>query len=385
MALEVNPNPNPEIFQRLMGKGGMIMAAPRPVKQNWQKQANLAPDSHSENQAETREMMLQQFEEGKQASGYEDLASKSRQDLIDNSVSQIFQEAREQWSSFDINCLEAFKRGDRVGLVFENSPMFQPINQERLEMAMLSNQGSDESSIVDCFLKFVRGYDYITRDQFVWDWLVYHELHHGTGYGKTYKDHFNLVSYIRKHSKKYPDLTSRLNKLGEIAKEANSFGNGSLALVYPAYYYACVVGEEPNEFVRYVTTFTHTHEDAMNAEKLLCRFIENPRYLVEYLVPTESELKQLYCMSSQVTAYNTLLTALFIADVDTEVGVIRRGLWVGGDTDSTLATALLLWTLKQNHGGNIMGYPMRQSRPGEAAKIMGQSGGIVGMNFRQRT
>ena len=60
---------------------------------------------------------------------------------------QIAREAREQWSAFDMECVEAFKRGDRIGLLFEGGTPFQPINEKRLEMALNSNQGSDESSM----------------------------------------------------------------------------------------------------------------------------------------------------------------------------------------------------------------------------------------------
>ena len=265
---------------------------------------------------------------------------------LKDSVAQIALEAREQWSGFDPDCIEVFKRGDRVGLPFEGGTMFQPVNEQRLKMALLSNQGSDESSIVDCFLRFAGRYRYSTREQFAWDWVDFHEQNHGTGYGRTYRDHFNLVAYIRKHPEKYPDLGSRLGKLEEIARDADSYGNGSLALVYPAYYYAAIIGEEPVGFVRYVTSFTHAHADTMKAVTLLCSFIENPRLIAEHPVPSEDEIKRLYNITPQATAYNTLLTALYIADAGTEIEVIRRGIWVSGDTDSTLATALLLWSLK---------------------------------------
>ena len=256
-------------------------------------------------------------------------------------VAMIFGEAREQWSGFDMECVESFKRGDRIGLPFEGGTMFQPVNEQRLELALHSNQGSDESSIVDNFLKFVGNYDYTTREQFVWDWLSYHQLHHGTGYGRTYKDHFNLMSYIRKHKEKYPDLDSRISKLQEIAADTDSFGNGSLALVYPAYYYSAVVGEEPRQFVEYVTSFTHANCDATKAVNLLMDIIEG-----KHVEPPTEEYIRAHCTAEHATAYNTLLTAMFIADAETENEVIRRGVWVSGDTDSTLATAMLLWSLK---------------------------------------
>jgi len=262
-------------------------------------------------------------------------------------IAQIALEAREQWSDFDPDCIEAFKRGDRIGLPFEGGTMFQPVNERRLVMALLSNQGSDESSIVDCFLRFAGGYEYTSREQFAWDWVDCHEQKHGTGYGRTYRDHFNLVAYIRKHTEKYPDLGSRIEKLEEIARDADSYGNGSLALVYPAYYYAAIIGEEPYEFVRYVTSLTHAHADTMKAVTLMCDFIGNPRLIAEYQVPTEEEIKRLYSITPNPTACNTLMTAIYIADAGTEMEVIRRGVETGGDTDSTLATAMLLWSLKQ--------------------------------------
>ena len=160
-----------------------------------------------------------------------------------------------------------------------------------------------------------------------------------------YKDHFNLVAYIRKHNEKYPNLGSKINKLAEIAKDADSFGNGSLALVYPAYYYAAVVGEKPREFVRHITGFTHANEDATRAVNLLVDIIEG-----KDIAPPSEEYIREHCCGEHATAYNTLLTALFIADAGTETEVIRRGVWVSGDTDSTLATAMLLWTMKLTHG-----------------------------------
>ena len=122
----------------------------------------------------------------------------------------------------DLEIVEAFKRGDRIGLPFEGCTLFpqqfellhhtdsgdemtfvldaleeceqetrslvtQKLVDKKLALALKSNHGSDESSIVDCFLKFVEGYDYTTDERFVWDWLCYHQQHHGTGYGRTYR------------------------------------------------------------------------------------------------------------------------------------------------------------------------------------------------------
>ena len=133
----------------------------------------------------------------------------------------------------------------------------------------------------------------------------------------------------------------------DFAKDADSFGNGALALVYPAYYYAPLVEEDPVEFVRDLTSFTHAHKDALKAVTLLISFFESPRTLLDYPIMSEDGIRQLYNNEPHATAYTTLETALFIADVDTEKEVIRRGVWIGGDTDSTLSTAMLLWSIKQ--------------------------------------
>lgn len=249
------------------------------------------------------------------------------------------------WINHDI--IEAFKLGDRAGLPFEGGQLFPTsVNESRLQLAMKSLQGSDESSIVDCFTTFAGNYRYTTREQFVLDWCQYHQQHHGTGYGRTYRDHFQLVKYIAKSPSQYLDLHRVIAKLQEIARDANSFGNGSLAIVYPAYCYAQAIGEEPAEFVRYLVSFTHCHEDALQAVALLCQFIEQPELIADYSVEDDEEFKQRYCQL-HATAYNTLMTAVKCAMEEDEVAVIREGIRIGGDTDSVLATAMLLWRLQQ--------------------------------------
>jgi len=285
----------------------------------------------------------------------------------------------------DMTIIEAIKRGDRAGLPFEGCTLFpqqfdlmhqidrsgaaeivwdvlEVCSQEtrdqvagklidrRLALALKSNQGSDESSIVDCFVNFIERYRYTTDEQFVWDWLCYHQQHHGTGYGRTMRDHFNLVGHLRRNGDIYPDLRSKIDKLAEIAADADSFGNGCLPLCYPAYCYAKTIGKEPVEFVRYLTSFTHSNPDAMEAVTRLCSFIEDPATIAIFYedsgAASDEVFLKRYC-TGHPTAFHTLVTAVKCAMKETELDVIREGVRVGGDVDSVLATAMLVWTIKQ--------------------------------------
>ena len=223
--------------------------------------------------------------------------------------------------------------------------------QERLlHLALKSNHGSDESSIAGCFISFVEGYCYSTREQFVWDWLKYHQHHHGTGYGRTMRDHFSLVAHIRRHGDKYPDLNGKIRKLAEMAADADSFGNACLALMYPAYCYAKTIDEDPSEFVRYMTGFTHSHPDAMEAMSRLCLFIENPETILISIEDSGAEydavFRERFC-SGHATASNTPVATVKCAMKEAEMDVVREAMRIGGDTDSVLATAMLLYKLRQ--------------------------------------
>lgn len=242
----------------------------------------------------------------------------------------------------DMNIIEAYKRGDRVGLNFEGKRMWLDIQEERIQRALKSFLGSDESSIVDCFLAYVEKHPWNgDMDSWLWRWLVYHQSHQGTGYGGTYRDHFNLVKYLDKRRPDYT-LAQKLAKVREIADEVDSFGNASLALVYPLYQYAKVNIPETaaREVVLWFTRHSHTNTDALKAVNRLMDAIDGNR--VES--PGEDVIRRDH-YAANATAWNTLLTAAYIADVETEDELYRRGVWVGGDADSTMSTAALLWQL----------------------------------------
>ncbi len=247
----------------------------------------------------------------------------------------------------DINIIEAYRKGDRVGAPFEGKTMWFDVPEERIRMAMKSSRGTDESGIVDCFIAYVENRPWNgDMDSWLWGWLVYHQQHHGTGYGRTYRDHFVLVDFLNKR-RPQKTIAQKLAKVREIADEADSFGNACLALVYPLYHYA--KDHMPNmsarEIVLWFTRHTHASTDAAKAVSRLIDAIDGKR--IES--PGEYAVRRDLC-AEHATAWNTLLTAAFIADADTEEELYRRGIWVGGDTDSTMATAALLWALKTMTG-----------------------------------
>ena len=242
------------------------------------------------------------------------------------------------------NIIDAYKKADRVGLPFEGKGMWLNVSEKRIQLALKSSQGSDESSIVDCFMAFIEMNPWSGNlDSWLWGWLTYHQQHHGRGYGRTYRDHFNLVSFLRKRHPQYC-LSQKLDKVREIADDADSFGNASLALVYPLYQYAKgTITEMPaRDVVLWFTRHSHTNSDALKAVTRLMDAIDG-----DFIVSPGEGFIRKECCAEHATAWNTLMTAAFIADVDTKDELYRRGIWVGGDADSTMATAALLWSLKK--------------------------------------
>ncbi len=257
----------------------------------------------------------------------------------------------------NMNIIEAFKRGDRAGLQFEGKQMWLDIPEWRIQLALKSSQGSDESSIVDCFLGYVAKHPWNgDLDSWLWGWLVYHQQHHGRGYGRTYRDHFSLISFLNKRRPEFT-VTQKLAKVREIADDADSFGNASLALPYPLYQYArgSITEYTAREVVLWFTRHSHANDDALKAVSRLLDAIDGNKITS----PGEDVIRRNHC-AAQATAWNTLMTAAFIADVETEDELFRRGIWVGGDADSTMATAALLWALGR-HESEDTGHPLRDA------------------------
>lgn len=190
--------------------------------------------------------------------------------------------------------------------------------------------------------------------------------HNGaSGYGRTYRDHFGLVKHLIK------ERQLNLDTIFRISAERNSFGNGCLALVYPVHCYAKDNGLPAWDLVEAFTRIVYTHPMALKAVRLLHDLIEiaescGDPFDIESGEPcvreffrhgielSPAEFIERY--PDNVVALHTLFHALYGAhDARSEEDVIVKTVNLGGDADSVLATAMLIWALKdmsmQNDAG----------------------------------
>ena len=247
---------------------------------------------------------------------------------------------------FNPAVIAAYQLGDRLGAPWESGDIALT-DRSMVEIQARENEypnGTDESDIVRCFLSFVEDYQYEGRDKLLLDWCVYHQRHHqASGYGRTYRDHFGLVKHLIK------ERQLNLDTIFRISAERNSFGNGCLALVYPVSCYAASIGEDPTELAQNFTRLTHANSRAVNAVNILLRIIQHPQEapLVAREIGVEGismeELIKTY--PSNVPADWTLAYALFVARRGSHEDVIMTVVNMGGDVDSLMAIALMIWEI----------------------------------------
>jgi len=223
---------------------------------------------------------------------------------------------------------ELAKEGDRIGKFFEGKPMRTPYDKDLLDRALLNNRGTDESDLLDCWVKFIGSGWLVTPV----DWAEYYTMYSNPscGYGKAMPDFFRLVKYLRQNG----GVT--YGKLVEISVDRNSFGNLCLQMVLPVVAYAKELGVDPYEAVGIYTVMTHAHPIAQRACAELARlFLEGPQSMLPVL-PEKSR-------TGHADAMHTLGLAWWCAQSDTKEQVIEVALYESGDADSVLALALLLW------------------------------------------
>lgn len=219
--------------------------------------------------------------------------------------------------------IELYKKGDAVGSPYEGKQMFcDPVLDRAPNM-----RGTDETDTVNCWFGFEQRE--VVGDPV--DWARYFANHYTPkcGWGKTYPDFFQLVKYLDKRG------TLTYEKLVEMSMDRNSMGNGCLALVYPMVSYGFSAAD-----ITIFTVMTHSHPTALIACELLADLFinrDNSKLVgstVEYPVKG---------IGGHADAMSTLKTAWWCAHKETEEEATKECIFIGGDTDSTLALTLLLW------------------------------------------
>lgn len=221
--------------------------------------------------------------------------------------------------------MDLYCEGDEIGANYESSPMFTD-----KEPRPRKPGGTDESDMIRCW----RGY--VARDfprLSPLNWIVYYTHNYEPGgYGKAMPDTFQLVKYLL--MRKPEELSYQ--KIVEISKDRNSMGNLCLGMVLPVLHYALTADEDPYQMVEEYVMLTHAHPIAIEACRRLTKlFLEGPLTL-EQEFPTKG-------FGGHADAMSTLKTAWWCAQAATKELAIKECIWIGGDTDSTLALTLQLW------------------------------------------
>lgn len=232
-----------------------------------------------------------------------------------------------------IACLEAYCRGDAVGAPFEGySDGFDMGRAFRVHRAG-DYTGTDESSIVRTFDRFrTVNDDWLYKDNraLAVAWCKFHAKHRtSTKYGKTWKNHFALVKFL--------DSAGRLEwlRLVDVARDANSFGNGCLAMVFPVWdlWHTQMKGRNAPDVIEAFIKTTHYHNDAIDACKRLWVFFQDHDWTAITNLPKRDTVHALGCLEAAVrVAY----------DAQGEQEMIVRASEIGGDVDSYLSLAFLL-------------------------------------------
>jgi ADP-ribosylglycohydrolase len=257
--------------------------------------------------------------------------------------------------------IESYKYGDRIGAAWEsqNYGWHNRSYDEIMQRANYYPEGTDETDIVNCFMGFTQNYSYSTRENLLLDWLIYQtRTRRPTRYGSTYKDHFKLMDWLINEGR--VDL-DKIRRLAQDRNSNGSFGNGCLALVYPVHCYAKQIRQDSLNLIKEFTRLIYTHENALSAVTFLHQIIEATETstdmrkiktdnicIQEFLntglsLEPEDYIKE---YTENVKALHTLFNALYCAyDASDEKEVITRCVNFGGDVDSVLATAMLIFSL----------------------------------------
>lgn len=238
--------------------------------------------------------------------------------------------------------IQLYCEGDRLGAPFEGQEGPTAYDhRDVLKRAGMYPDGTDESDTVRLFIRFANGYRWAGDDQeFAVAWCDFHERHRAaTSYGRTWRDHFTLVAWLRKQG------CLNYQSLARVALDreggTGSAGNGALALAYPACLFAREVGADPQRLAETLTLASHAHPKAVESMRLLVAFFCGRRSLASLQIDPGVGSGNLHRYS--VLAPCTLLMAARCAELASKEEVVAQAVANGGDVDSILGLALLLW------------------------------------------
>lgn len=242
--------------------------------------------------------------------------------------------------------INAYCLGDRIGSFFEGYSKGFDYDMALKLMAVDGGclAGTDESDIVNTFGLFgmsygVNGLIYEDLREAALKWFVFHAEHRkSVRYGKSYKRHFALVRLL--------NSTGSLDydRMMELSKDQNSFGNGALALALPLYilWERSMRGYHPTAFVSTFVRPVHFHRDVEKAFSILWDFFVRGSY--EQLFKLMNE-RDMFWVSAERTPHvlGCLATAAYCAHEAVEPrDILRNASLIGGDVDSYLSLAFLI-------------------------------------------
>jgi len=242
----------------------------------------------------------------------------------------------------DDELLQLYFMGDRLGASVEGmGPGTVPYEQLMQRQWQYPN-GTDESDSVRCFVSFANGYKWSgDYEAFAVGWASYITRHHAaTSYGRAWRDLFATVKAFEASG----GIT--FDQLTRISRDRNSMGNGCLALAYPCTVYAREVAADPLKLAQAVTMVSHAHPLAQKCVAALVRHFLSGEQIPEDCFPPVS-VSNMERWEHTPICPGCLWAAVECSKGETQEEIIRRAVEIGGDTDSYLSIALVLWSVRK--------------------------------------
>ena len=261
--------------------------------------------------------------------------------------------------------LHLYFRGDRLGAPFEGAMPGTVTVDGLLRSEMTYPQGTDESDIVRCMVRYLREHDAtkMPLQVFSCKWAEYHEGHRAaTRYGRGWRDYFATVRAVRDSGAS--DI-EKFRQLHKVSKDRRSAGNGCLALAVPlALRFArerstVTLGLEAASTIARLSHFEGTNS-CSELYIHLASFFDSRKssdwWLDDVKLSFQTEASRLGT-ASDILAPGCALAAIAVSEGETLEDCLEIACKRGGDMDSYLSLGLFLWGLKKipRTGGGMRG------------------------------